>query len=322
MTNVALVGFGAVAEKHLEVFRELGATVGAACNRSKVGRARAVAAGIPRTYEDPLVMVEREKPDALLLTASVLSLGELAARLMPCGVPILLEKPPGTSLAEAESLAVMARRAGVPVMVGLNRRYYSVYHRALESMGGVQAVTGVTVEWSEDPARMRQLGQPEALLPLLGFANSLHGIDLLTFFGGEMTVPSVWGRDLGAGSGEYRWQMDMAGVTVRGVRAAFSSSWDVPGRWRLVVDSPGSRLVSAPLETAVVHSRGKSPVEIEPSAEDRRFKPGFHGQAAAFLSVVRGEASQEWPSCSIEEAVVSMRLAQNLTDACRGSSAP
>jgi predicted dehydrogenase len=320
MTSLALVGFGSIAEKHLEVFRELGTAVNAACNRSEAGRARAAAAGIPRTYEDPLVMVERETPDALLVTASVLSLAELAACLVPCGIPIFLEKPPGTSLAETESLAATARRGDVPVMVGLNRRFYSVYHRALAVLGGIQAVTGVTVEWSEDPGKMRQVGHPEALLPLLSFANSLHGIDLLTFFGGEMTAPSVWGRDLGADAGEYRWQMDMAGVTIRGVRAVFSSSWDVPGRWRLVVDSPGNRLVSAPLETAVLYSRGRSPVEIEPSAEDRRFKPGFYGQAAAFLRVVRGEVPVGWPGCSIEEAVMSMRLAQSLTDACRGSS--
>lgn len=320
MTNLALVGFGAIAEKHLEVFRDLGATVCAACNRSEAGRARSLAAGIPRTYEDPLLMVERETPDGLLLTASVLSLAELAARLVPCGVPILLEKPPGTSLAEAESLAAIARRGHVPVMVGLNRRFYSVYHGALAILGGVQAVTGVTVEWSEDPLRMREVGHPEALLPLLNLANSLHGIDLLTFFGGEMTAPSVWGRDLGANSGEYRWQMDMAGVTARGARAQFSSSWDSPGRWRLVVDSAGNRLVSAPLETALLYARGRSPIEVEPSAEDQRFKPGFYGQAAAFLRVVRGEVPISWPGCTIDEAVVSMRLAQSLTDACRGSS--
>jgi len=260
--------------------------------------------GIARTYADPMVMVEKERPDALLVTASVLSM--------------LVEKPPCTSLAEAEELVALADRHETPVMVALNRRFYSVYHKALDIMGGRQAVTGVFAEWSEDPKKMLELGHPADLIPKLNYANSLHGIDLLTFLGGKIANPSAWGRNLDSTRREYRWQMSLAGVSESGVHARFDSSWDVPGRWRLVVDFAGARLVSAPLETGVLYRTGQPPLEIQPSEEDKKYKPGFHGQAAAFLSLVRREREPEWPTCSLTNAMQSLLFAESLTAACVG----
>jgi predicted dehydrogenase len=316
-TRLAIVGFGAIAEKHVEVSRALGAEVVASCNRSESGRQKArEKAGIPATYSDPLEMAARERPDGLIVCANVLSQYSLVRDLIPVGLPLLVEKPAGTSLSEAEELASLAERHGTPVMVALNRRFYSVYHQALERMGGRSAVTGVAVEWSEDPAKMLAVGHPPALLPVLNFANSLHGIDLLPFFAGDIDSPAVWGRDLSQEGAQYRWQMSLDGVSASAARVHFDSNWDVPGRWRLVVDAPDTRLVSAPLETGLLLVRGKPAETLAPSPADAQFKPGFHGQAQAFLSVVRERAPITWPACSLRDALPTMRLTQRLTDAC------
>lgn len=318
MTRLGIIGYGNIAQKHIDVFRLLGAEFSCACNRSEARRRAAESSGsIPRTYDDPVRMIESERIDGLLITASVMSQFDLARMLIPRGIPILLEKPPGTSTMETEALCRLAEAGKVPVMVGLNRRFYSVYHRAIEAMGGRDAVTNVSVEWSEDPKKMIALGHDPAMLPLLNYANSLHGIDLLTFFGGEIARVDCWGRDLDPQRKGYRWQMSLHGVSTSGVRIDFESSWDVPGRWRLVVDVPDARLVSAPLETAVIHKKGKAPEEIQPSEEDRQYKPGFHGQAAMFLDVVHGRKNLEWPAATLKETLQSMTLAERLTRACQ-----
>jgi predicted dehydrogenase len=316
-TRLAIVGFGAVAEKHVEVFRALGAEVVASCNRSEAGRQKARdKAGIPNTYAEPLEMADKERPDGLIVTANVLSQYGLVRDLILSGIPLLVEKPAGTSLAEADELANLADAHGTPVMVALNRRFYSVYHQALERMGGRPAVTAVTVEWSEDPAKMLAVGHPAALLPVLNFANSLHGIDLLPFFAGDVQSPLIWGRNLDPSAKQYRWQMALDGVSSSAARVHFDSNWDVPGRWRLVVDAPDARLVSAPLETGLLLVRGKPAEQLTPSPEDAQFKPGFYGQAQAFLSLVRERAPLAWPACSLQDALPTMRLTQQLTDAC------
>jgi predicted dehydrogenase len=319
--RLAVVGFGEIARQHITAFRALGASIVAAVSRSLQGRRKAEQiGGIERTYADPLAMVDHERPDGILVTTSVLSQFEVIRKLILCNVPLLVEKPPAVSFADWTVLRDQIEARRLPIMVGLNRRYYSVYQRALERMGGIDAVTSVTVEWSEDPDGMLAAGHPPEILPVLNFANSIHGLDLLVFFAGILRSAEVWGRNLDLSGRRFRWQMGVQGVTDRGVRAGFESNWDVPGRWRLVVDAANVRMVSAPLETAVLFTRGRPPETIEPSADDQRFKPGFYSQALAFLDLIRERKFPVWPAASLEEASATMRLAEILTRACQTSS--
>ena len=319
--RLAVVGFGDIAKKHLAAFRALGTNIVAAANRSPEGRRKAEQdGGIERTYSDAKTMVERERPDGILVSASVLSQFEVIRKLIPYDTPLLVEKPPAVSLADWNSLRSQIEARRLPVIVALNRRYYSVYQRALERMGGVEAVTAVSVEWSEDPEKMLGLGHPAELVPLLNFSNTIHGLDLMVFFASIPLTLEVWGRNLDRSWQKLRWQMALHGLTDRGAHATFESSWDVPGRWRVVVDASDLRMVSAPLETAVLFARGRVPETIEPSAEDGQFKPGFYGQAAAFLELIRDHSYCARPMASLGEISADMELADTLTRACQRSS--
>jgi predicted dehydrogenase len=317
--RLAVAGYGWMAAQHLPVFRALGAEVAAASNRSEAGRGRARdEGGIARTYASPGEMVEHERPDAVLVTASVLSQYAVARELIPLGRPLLLEKPPGTSAAEAADLARLAARHHTPVMVALNRRFYSVLHRALDRVGGRAALTGVAVEWSEDPDRMRAAGHPPEVLARLVFANSLHGLDLLTLLLGPLRDVEVTCADADPQSPTPRWRMTADGVGETGASARFRSTWTPPRPWEVSLRTADARVVMAPLETAVVHGPGGAEA-VEPDEDDRRFKPGLAGQARAFLDVVAGGPIR-WPACSIEESLASMSLAEALTRACRAAS--
>jgi predicted dehydrogenase len=186
-------------------------------------------------------------------------------------------------------------------------------------MGGPDAVTSVAVEWSEDTEKMLAAGHPAAVVPVLNFANSIHGLDLLVFFAGKLRYSEVWGRNLYSSHKRFRWQMSVQGTTERGVFARFDSNWDVPGRWRLVVDAADLRMVSAPLETAILFARNRPPETLEPSPEDRQFKPGFYGQASAFLRMIREGKAAAWPAASLDEVSAGMQLAEMLTRACNAN---
>jgi predicted dehydrogenase len=316
-----VVGFGEIAKQHIKAFRALGANVVASANRSPEGRRLAELGGISRTYRDALKMVESERPDGVLISASALSQFEVIRQLIPCGVPLLIEKPPAVSFADWSTLRAQIEAQELPVLVGLNRRYFSVYHRALQRMGGIKAITSVNVEWSEDPDKILGLGHPPEVLPLLNFTNSIHGLDLLVFFAGAFSSVDLWGRNLDQTGQRLRWQMGAQGITDRGVRAAFQSSWDVPGRWRLVVDAPDVRMVSAPLETAVLYGRGRDSESVEASDGDQNYKPGFYDQASSFLEMIQGRKPPAWPAASLEEISAGMLLAEMLTQACLKSEA-
>jgi predicted dehydrogenase len=317
--RIAVVGYGQIAQKHIAAFRSLGVKIVAAVNRSPEKRLEARQAGIEKTYSDVETMVTRERPDGVLVTTSALSQFEVIRKLLFCDVPMLVEKPPAIHLDDWNVLCERIRSRGLKVMIGLNRRYYSVYHRALARMGGVRAITSVSVEWSEDPQRMLALGHPQEIVAALNFANSIHGLDLVGFFGGSLRNAAVWGRNLDHSGRRFRWQMGVHGTSDRGVRACFESNWDVPGRWRLVVDAADVRMVSAPLESATLFRRDRDPEVIEPAAEDQEFKPGFHSQAAVFLELIRSGAHPTWPAASLDDVTVTMELAEELTRVCQGA---
>jgi predicted dehydrogenase len=315
MTRLALIGYGRIAPKHLEAFRALGAEFVASCNRSAKGREQAEAqGGIPRTYGDVDEMLDRERPDGIVSCASLDAQFAVASQILPRGIPTLLEKPPGLSLSEYQQLCDLAERHGTPVMVAVNRRHYSVVTRALEEAGGLSAIEAVSVEWSEDPRHLMQRGFNIEQVSRTVYSNSLHGLDLMTYLAGAVDEPQVIGRDFGE---PLRWMMSLQGISERGVLVNFQSTWDSPGKWRVSFCTPGRRYVFAPLESCqVLESGQKEARTIEPDEFDQKFKPGFHGQAKAFLEmIVTRKAPADYSLAAVGPA---MRLAEKLTDACMG----
>jgi predicted dehydrogenase len=310
MKRLALVGYGRIAPKHLEVFRKLGCEFVACCNRSEAGRNRSKAeAGISNTYAHIPEMLDREKPDGVICCVSLDQIYHAAKQIIPFGIPTLLEKPPGTSLVEWEELCNLANHHGTQVMVGLNRIHYSVLQRAIDDAGGIDRITAVFVEWSEDPQHCLNRGLTHSQVERMIFGNSLHGLHLLTMLAGELPEPQIVTRVLGA---PFRWLMSLQGLSSRGALASFNSTWDSPGGWRLSFCIPGRRYVFAPLESCQVFIAGeKQPRTIEPEHFDQKFKPGFYRQAEAFCrlphTVDRERSSQ------LEQCGSAMKLADVLT---------
>jgi predicted dehydrogenase len=313
MTRLALIGYGRIAPKHLEVFRALGAEFVASCNRSAAGREQAESqGGIPRTYGDIDEMLDREHPDGIVSCASLDAQYAVACGLLPRGIPTLLEKPPGLSLIEYQHLCDLATRHSTPVMVAVNRRHYTVVARAIEDAGGLSAIEAVSVEWSEDPRHLLHRGFNAEQVSRTVFSNSLHGLDLMTYLAGAADDAQVLGLSFGD---PLRWMMSLQGVSERGVLVNFQSSWDSPAKWRVSFCTPGRRYVFAPLETCQVMETGKKDLRaIEPDEIDTRFKAGFYEQSKAFLEMI---ASRQVPAhCGLSAVGPAMRLADKLTDAC------
>ncbi len=314
MTRLALVGYGRIAPKHLQAFRALGAEFVACCNRSPEGRQKAEReGGIPRTYARIDEMLGQERPDGVVCCASTDQVYSAALEILPHGLPTLLEKPPGTSWDEFQHLCQLSEKTGTEVMVALNRRHYSVLRKAIEDAGGLENITAVFIEWSEDPQHLLNRGFSLDQISRMVFGNTLHGLDLLTFLAGPVSVPATVGLDFGQ---PLRWMMALQGVSQRGALATFNSTWDSPGRWRVSFCSRGRRYVFAPLEACQVSEIGvKETRTIAPDDVDTRFKPGFYSQASAFLDAIgSGRVS---PTYSLASAGAAMHLAEALTTACR-----
>jgi predicted dehydrogenase len=76
-----------------------------------------------RSYTDWNFMLAVEKPDAVCLLTPVQFIAPMAEKILSCGIPLLLEKPPGRTKDELLRLIDLAERKNVPHLVAFNRRY-------------------------------------------------------------------------------------------------------------------------------------------------------------------------------------------------------
>src|SRR3981189_3665688 len=68
--------------------------------------------GFARAYTDVAAMLDAEKPDAAVLAVPVHLTPAVAAPRLARGVPLLVEKPPGRTTQEVDTLIAAAERSG------------------------------------------------------------------------------------------------------------------------------------------------------------------------------------------------------------------
>ena len=79
--------------------------------------------GFARAYSDYQEMLDAEQPNAVCLLVPPERTCELTCAILPQGYPLLLEKPPGMTLAELAQMRRAAEQSGTPHQVAFNRRF-------------------------------------------------------------------------------------------------------------------------------------------------------------------------------------------------------
>jgi predicted dehydrogenase len=148
-------------------------TVLAACCDVDERRADAVRAKFrfARAYRDALNMLEAERPDAAALVVPPEKTAELAARILERGVPLLIEKPPGRTVAELDG--ILAAAGDVPHQVAFNRRFAPLVveaRRRLATLGPASAIQHVHYEMTRVNRR-----EPDFSI------TAIHGLDAVRF---------------------------------------------------------------------------------------------------------------------------------------------
>lgn len=87
--------------------------------------------GFARSYCDADEMLAREEPDAVFIIVPTQATCPVAIPILRRGFPVMLEKPPGCTVAELESLVAAAEAGGAPHQVGFNRRHMPVMRQAM-----------------------------------------------------------------------------------------------------------------------------------------------------------------------------------------------
>jgi predicted dehydrogenase len=151
---VGVIGCGLIAQvMHLHYLRELADRfeIAALCDVSEdLSRACAADYGVKHTFTRWQDLVASPLVDAVLILTSG-SHAPIAVAAAEAGKHMLIEKPMCFSVAEGRGMIDAAKRAGVTLMVGYNKRYDPAYRRLCDEMRGVQDLRLVRVTTLESP---------------------------------------------------------------------------------------------------------------------------------------------------------------------------
>ena len=144
-------------------------------------RARAFAAdfGFARAHVDAAAMLDAERPDAVVLVVPDTRCADLACLVLERGVPLLLEKPPGRTVADVDRMLAAARRPDgtlVPHQVAFNRRHAPLVRalrERLDALGGAGAIQHVRYEMVRVNRRDPDFS-----------TTAIHGLDAVRFLAG------------------------------------------------------------------------------------------------------------------------------------------
>ena len=167
---------------------------------------------IARTYADYRKMLDDTEPDAVYALMPPHHLFDVAADVLQHGKHLFIEKPPGVSTFQAESLARMAEDRGLITSVGFQRRYHPMARRCWEEVkakGPIHQVVACFYKSTppgECPPYFR--GAIDTL-----HCDAIHAVDALRYYCGLSEPVSVTSTN---GVTSVFTQSPMGGMTISG----------------------------------------------------------------------------------------------------------
>ena len=308
--SVAIIGAGSMASEHAKAFSKIPGVVLAGITSRTKARAQTLADqyAMPCTADSVEELYEQTRADLVVVTVPELMANAVAKSALKFPWAVLMEKPAGYDLADAQDIAHAANGHAAPVMVGFNRRFYS-------STLAIQADLAsrpderrfVHVQDQQSYAEARHYKHPEQVVEKFMYANSIHLIDMIMALGrgqvSKVTQITPW-------RGEQT-EIMLAHVEFdSGDSALYEGIWRGPGPWACAVSTPSRRWTLQPLEQAVFQNAGeRSRHSVETSEDDKVCKPGFLLQAQAAVAKVRGQDSN---IASLQDSLATMRLINQL----------
>ena len=209
---------------------------------------------------------------------------------------------------------------GTPIMLGINRIWYSVLRNAVDHIGGLGNIEGVQVQWSENPTHLKKRGFTNDQIYSRNFTNSIHGLSILNYLCGELVNISVNGTN---NNKEFGWNMALQGISITNKIGQFISSWSSVLPWRFAFHGNNKIYEFEKLETCTyTNLKTREKTILLGEDFDQKFKPGFYLQAKSFYSVLNGMAIPD--EATLCQAKILFRYANALTnlflheDSCAG----
>jgi len=288
--EVLLIGTGRMARDYIKVLRALRVTPIAVGRSKKSTAAFEKDTGIP-VQSGGISAFKKTRgviPPSAIIAVSAENLSAVAKEVISAGCRrILLEKPGGLALKDIQSVSRAAKKKGVQVFIGYNRRFYSSIVKAkkyIKDDGGAISFSFSFYERLLQKEKLKKLGISPKAQKRWFIVNAIHVIDTAFYLGG---LPQKIAGFTAAGPlwAPHPTLFSGAGMTHGNIPFYYEANWELEGPWSVEVGTKKRKLILAPLETLKVEKDGVIRDSVLNDSFDARFKPGLYHQTKAFLEM-------------------------------------
>ena len=337
-TRIAVAGAGYIGQAHMGVaLNSPSCVLSAIVDPSPAAVALAAQAGVPwfKSIEE---LLTNNRPDGLVLaTPNHLHVPQ-ALQCIDAGMPILLEKPMATSVAEGEQLVRVVEATGAKVLIGHHRAHSPIMAKAREVLGSgklgqLVAVMGSATffkpnQYYADAPWRRELGGGPILL------NMIHEVHNLRMLCGEILAVQAFASHATRGfpvedtvAINLRFASGVLGTFLLSDTAACARSWEQTSQENKAYSSYDDEDCYVITGTNGSLSVPTMRLKTYPRPEDRSwwkaFEVGVVGmvrddplkhQMEHFGQVVRGESE---PLVSAQDGLLNLRITEAIVEAAR-----
>ncbi|MEU0555595.1 Gfo/Idh/MocA family oxidoreductase [Dactylosporangium sp. NPDC006015] len=202
--RLGVIGTGIVAALHLEAARAVpGVRVTAVCDIHEAAAVQAAAGTGATAYTDHRRMLTREPLDGVVITAPHALHAGMTLDAAAAGVPVLVEKPMATTVADCTAMIEACAAAGVVLAVGHVVRFDPAAHRVARllrsgDLGDVLAIHHHRTAHYQRGSRPGWFFDPAMAGGGIVMNVGIHGLDRIQWAGdgtAESATARVWHRD-------------------------------------------------------------------------------------------------------------------------------
>ncbi|GHH13986.1 Gfo/Idh/MocA family oxidoreductase [Streptomyces lanatus] len=294
--TIGLIGTGRMGSFHAETLarRLPGVRLGALADPAP-GAARALGdrLGCPIAYTDVADLLADPHIDAVVIATPARTHADLVQAAARAGKAVYCEKPMAITLADADRAITAARKAGVPLQVGFNRRYDSAFRTAHDKIaaGGIG-----TPQLLRSLTRDPKLADPSRIPPWTIFLETLiHDFDALRYLNPGAEPVEVFAMADALVRPDFKDQglLDTAVVTVRfdnGALATAEANFQAVYGYDVRAEVFGSNgmLTMGDIRRTHLTSYGPDGIHAEATTYDQDlFRDAYIAELADFADSVR-----------------------------------
>jgi len=289
--SIAVIGAGYMADEHIKAFLDIpGVVIEGLYSRTQARVNKlALKHGIVKVFDSIGELYAGTRADLVIIAVNELSVNLVCQEVFIYPWQVLIEKPAGYNLNDAQEIALAATRAKRKAYVAFNRRHYSSTRAVAKDLENVDGQRLVQVLDQENPVVALEGGQPPLVVENWMYANSIHIIDYLCIFcRGEVTAVDhviPW-NPLDPRFVMAKLQYSSGDIGV------YHAIWNGPGPWSVTISTQAKRWEMRPLELANFQLYKSRKSELIPTHSwDTQFKAGLRLQAEETVKAVLGEAN-------------------------------